>query len=117
MNSSLYFQVFANHFFSIFRIQREQDFLRASLRESKKLQNLEKKPAEPSNGSAVTADGFVNRAFDRDAEEASRPNGASGHSMPSTTAASAKEKALEGATVDIGDSVSKCWTLVQTKFC
>lgn len=54
----------------LYRIQREQDFLRTSLRESKKLQNLEKRrkgDAPQANGaSTLNNSGFVNSAFDRD---------------------------------------------------
>jgi len=84
-----------------FRLQREQEFLRASLRESKKLQNLEKRSHD---GSAVNADGFVNRAFDRDAsEEETEFNGAA-------SAASGKAKSLDTMKVDVGNAVSKCLT-------
>lgn len=47
------------------RIQREQDFLRASLRESKKLQNLAKNRIQQDVVTTPNG-GFVNTAFDRD---------------------------------------------------
>ena len=93
---NIYFALTTN--ISIYRLQREQDFLRASLRESKKLQNLEKRAANNNAG-----DGFINKAFDRDGSEQVEANGAVGMSAGTTD----KVKSLETPRVDIGDAVSK----------
>ncbi|XP_067941290.1 protein PALS1-like [Watersipora subatra] len=77
------------------RLQKEQDFLRASLRESKKLQNLEKRSGA-ANGNSASPDGFVNKAFDRDGGEYASMN----------EAVSDKTKWLESARVDVGKAVS-----------
>jgi len=90
------------------KIQREQDFLRASLRESKKLQNLAKNRIQQDVVTTPNG-GFVNTAFDRDGgEDEPYTNGAVGLSVSANVTAgqSDKAKSLETPRVDIGDSVS-----------